>query len=158
LTDSAVPAVVITAAASLATAVVAAIVTYWLAKRRDHESDWRKLKLAQYQEYILALSGVIAGRETPGGHRRYADAVNSMTLVAPLTVLEALQAFQAENAFNNKNRDGARLDILLNKLIRAMRNDVHPSAGKDPTALDFRLFGIPPTAVDDVAPHLPSGK
>ena len=128
-----------------------------LSARRDHESDWRKLKLTQYQEYVLALSGVIAGRDTPGAHRRYADAVNSMTLVAPRSVLEALHAFQVENAFSNKGRDSARLEVLQNALIRAMRNDVHPSGPKDPPALDFRLFGIPPNAVDDVPPS-PPGK
>jgi len=40
-----------------------------LARRREHEADWRKLKLGQYQEFILALSGVVRERATPEAQR-----------------------------------------------------------------------------------------
>ena len=53
-------------------------------------------KLAQYQEVVLALSGIVEGRATPEGQRRYTDAANSMALIASPPVLKALRRFQAE--------------------------------------------------------------
>jgi hypothetical protein len=84
----------ISAIAALLGGVVVAIANYYLSLKREHEADWRKLKFERYQEYIVALSGVVQGRETLEAKLRYADAVNSLSLVAPQTVLSALQAFQ----------------------------------------------------------------
>ena len=75
--------VAIAALASAVTAILAVIVTYILTKRREHEADWRKLKFAQYQEFVLALSGIVDERATSVSQARYSDAVNSMALVAP---------------------------------------------------------------------------
>jgi hypothetical protein len=129
-----------TAGVSATAAILAVVITSMLARRREHEADWRKLKLGQYQEFILALSGVVRERATPEAHRRYADAVNSMNLVAPGMVLTALQAFQKEISYINNDRSEDRHDRLLEALIRAMRTDIHPKwLNEDPT-LSFRLW------------------
>jgi hypothetical protein len=67
---------------SLITAILAAIVTPILARRREHQTDWRRLKLTQYQDFVLALSGIVEGRASPEAQGRYTDAVNSMALIA----------------------------------------------------------------------------
>jgi hypothetical protein len=139
----------ITAGASATAAILAVVITAVLTRQREHEADWRKLKLGQYQEFILALSGVVRERATPEAHRRYADAVNSMNLVAPATVLAALKAFQRELSYINSNRSDHRHDQLLEVLIRAMRHDVHPKGLADDHGLPFRLLGLPPDAADD---------
>jgi hypothetical protein len=94
-------AVIITAGASAITAIVAVIVTYVLTKKREHEADWRRLKFSLYQEFALALSGIVRGRSTSEGHLRYADAVNSMALVASWNVFLSVEAFLNENLGNN---------------------------------------------------------
>jgi hypothetical protein len=126
------------------TAILAVVVTYLLTKRREHEADWRKLKLERYQEFILALSGVVRERATPEAQRRYADAVNSMMLVATSSVLSALKNFQAEISYVNNQRSDERHDELLDVLLRAMREDVHPGRSSTETAYSFRLLGLPP--------------
>ncbi|MEK7994695.1 MAG: hypothetical protein AAB403_12900 [Planctomycetota bacterium] len=136
-------ALAITSAATAITAIVAVFITYVLTKKREHASDWRKLKLEQYQEFVLALSGVVRERATPDAQRRYADAVNSMMLVAPAAVLERLKAFQDEISYVNKGRSQERHDQLLEELFRAMRRDVHPAKLED-SAFPFRLLGLPP--------------
>ena len=44
---------------SACAAIGAVIVTYILTKRREHEADWRKFKFFQYQEFVLALPGIV---------------------------------------------------------------------------------------------------
>ena len=85
--------IVFTALISFVTAIAVTIITYVLTRRREHEADWRKLKFSQYQELLLALSGITEGRSTAEAQARYSDAVNSMALVAPTQVVRALQAF-----------------------------------------------------------------
>ncbi|WP_454683503.1 hypothetical protein [Ancylobacter moscoviensis] len=138
----------ITAGVSAVTAVGTVLITSALARRREHEADWRKLKLAQYQEYVAALSGVVRERATAEGKRRYADAVNNMALVASVSVLEALRRFQAEITYVNQQPSDAEHDRLLDELFRAMRRDVQPPSGRDNPSAPFRLLGLPPDAID----------
>jgi len=135
----------LTAGISSLTAVVVVIITNALAQKREHEADWRKLKFSQYQEYILALSGIVEGRATPEAHRRYADAFNCMTLAASRSVLSALRAYQAEISYANTSRNREAQDRALNALFRAMRADVHPMllGGDDEAVPDFMLLNAP---------------
>ena len=54
-----------TALISGSAAVIVAAVTYSLTKRREQETAWRDLKLKHYQDFLLALSGVVGARATP---------------------------------------------------------------------------------------------
>ncbi|MBU3887592.1 hypothetical protein [Methylosinus sp. KRF6] len=133
-------ATVITAIAGL----IAVIVTATLTRRREHEADWRKLKLAQYQQFILALSGIVEGRSTPESMRQWTDAVNAMSLIAPMSVLKALRAYQEEVSFTNQHRTREAHDRLLNALLRELRRDIHPSGTDDDLTFTFWLQALPP--------------
>jgi hypothetical protein len=125
-------------------AVIAVVVTNWLARRREHEADWRKLKFAQYQEFVLALSGIVNERSSREGQARYSDAVNSMALIAPMKVLRALTEFQSEISYMNRTRSQEAHDRLLDPLLRAMRADIHPHYAPEPVGYTFKLLGVPP--------------
>lgn len=126
------------------TAILAVIVTAYLTRRREHEADWRKLKLAQYQQFIVTLSGIIEGRSTPDAMRQYTDTANAMLLIAPIPVLKALRAFQGEISYTNPNRTQEAHDRLLNVLLREIRKDIHPSSLDDDPAFSFWFQGLPP--------------
>lgn len=130
----------ITAGISAAAAIIAVIITYVLTKKREHESDWRKLKFNQYQEFVLALSGIVRERATPDGQRRYADALNSMALVAPYNVLTALRAFQKETSYRNDRKNDEKHDFLLDTLLRSMREDVHLNQSSSNLSFSFHLW------------------
>lgn len=132
------------AAVSLIAGVMVAIVTSALTRKREHESEWRKLKFGQYQELLAAISGIVEGRSTPQAHARYADAVNSMALVAPSPVLMALHAFQNEISCKNISRSQTAHDRLLGDLLRALRADMLPK-GADDAGIQFRLISTPPS-------------
>jgi hypothetical protein len=86
-------------AISALTALLVAVVTSVLSRRRESEADWRKLRFEQYQEFVQALSNVVGGRETVDAQRRYADSVNALLLVAPIEIIVKLEKFQKEIQF-----------------------------------------------------------
>ena len=85
------------------TAVLVAVITYLLTQRREHKSEWRKIKFAQYQEYLRALSGIVEGRSTAEAQDRYSDAANGMLLVSSLQVMRDLNNYLSHNSYLNKN-------------------------------------------------------
>jgi hypothetical protein len=112
---------------SAATLVAVAVLTYLLTKRKERETDWRKVKLDLYREYVLALPGVVKQNKTSEDQVKYGDAANSLTLVASPAVLKTLYAFRAR----------------LNQLLNALRQDLYPSARRDRGDLAFRFFSSP---------------
>ncbi|HEV3459974.1 MAG TPA: hypothetical protein VHG32_25800 [Thermoanaerobaculia bacterium] len=142
---------VIAATISGAVGLVALPVTYLFSKRREREAEWRKEKLEHYREFLAALSGIVTGRATPQGHARFADAVNSLTLVAPPEVIAKLYEFLDEVSFRNKERDQRRHDERLSALIQALRRDIQPGPSRADKPLAFRLIDVPPDDPGDVA-------
>jgi hypothetical protein len=135
---------VIGASAAFAGGVIVAAANYYFSIKREREADWRKLKFDRYQEFIIALSGVVQGRVTREAQLRYADAVNSMSLVASLDVLLALRAFQQEISYLNQNRTQSRHDEKLNILVQKMRADIRPSRSIADEQFNFTLLAAPP--------------
>lgn len=117
--------------ADIATAVVAASgaiilagATYWLTKQRERDAELRKEKLEHYKEFAVSLSGVISGEETPEGQRAFALACNKLNLVAPQSVLKALQAFQQEVKNSNPSPNPDCHDKFMSLLFYEMRKDL----------------------------------
>ena len=127
------------------TAVLVAVITYLLTQRREHKSEWRKIKFAQYQEYLRALSGIVEGRSTAEAQDRYSDAANGMLLGSSLPVMRDLNNYLSHNSYSNKN-DWSRSehDRLLNLLIKVMRKDMNPGWRGDTGNFRFNLISVPP--------------
>jgi hypothetical protein len=135
----------VTAGVSLVTAVLTAFLTARFTRLREWEADWRRLKLARYQEFVDAASGLMEGRCTDSTIVRFHDAANSIQLVASRPVLEALWRFLDVNSYRNPNRRTELSDETLDELIRAMRRDVRPTDEGEPS----RRFGFirPPPGI-----------
>ena len=125
-------------------AIVTAGLTYFFTKRREREADWRKMKLDQYKEYVAALSGIVEGRDTPEGHIRYVDAVNSLTLVASPKVLRELYAYMDYTTSRNISKSIEQHDRLLTNLMHVLRQDVFPHHQHGDASQTFRLITVPP--------------
>ena len=93
---------VLTALTSATVAIVAAAASYWFTKRREHENAWRELKLRQYQEFIVPLSGVVGSRAVRQARTRYADAANSLALVVPTAFLRRSMIFKTRFRLEDK--------------------------------------------------------
>ena len=135
---------VLTTVLSAMTALVTIVVTNFFTRRREHEADWRKLKLAQYQQLIVAFSGIEKSRHTTESVRQFTDAVNAISLIASPPVLRALQLYLSANAYNNVARTEAESGRLFSLLIHALRADIQPSHHSDDPKFQFTLLSLPP--------------
>lgn len=108
--------------------------------RKEKEADWRKVKFEHYREFMAALSGIVGADATPEGHLRYAQACNTVQLVASDQVVDALHNFRKETAVSNSNRSQEKHDELLSVLIRNIRTDLGISHGSNPADLSIRLW------------------
>jgi hypothetical protein len=128
-------------------AVVLAGATYWFTKKREREAELRKEKLEHYKDFVASLSGIISGEATPEGQRAFARACNKLNLVAPQSVVKALQNFQQEIKVSNTERSNERHDKLMSQLFYEMRKDLRITPKDKDTSFVFGLWaaGVPPT-------------
>jgi hypothetical protein len=135
---------IISAVIAITVAVLTAGMTYVLTRKREHEADWRKIKLDLYRTYVVALSGVLRHNRTSENQAKYADAVNSLTLVASPAILKALYSFQ-DGVSDSKNAGTDRdLQKLVDGLLIALREDIGPAAQGQARDLSFRFMEPPP--------------
>ncbi|WP_139942832.1 hypothetical protein [Fulvimonas soli] len=125
-------------------ATVLAVVTYALTKKRERDADLRKERLAHYKGFVGSLSGILEGEATPSGHRAFAKACNNLNLIAPQSVIRAMQAYQHEIRLSNPSRDIELQEQLLSRLLYEMRKDLGVSP-KDSANFKIGLWasGIP---------------
>jgi len=113
-----------TALITVGGAAILAVVTYGLTKKREREAVLRAERLAHYKDLVASLSGIITSEDTPDGQRAFAKACNNLNLVAPQTVIQALQAFQEEIRVSNPSHSRERHDQLLSRLLYEIRLDL----------------------------------
>lgn len=134
----------LSAVLSGAAAIIVAVLSYLLTKRKEREADWRKVKFEHYKEYVAALSGIVEGHATAEGHIRYVHAVNTLTLVASPSVVQALYAYLDYNSARDVAKSLKRHDELLTALLDALRQDVYPLRRRHNDPKTFRLITVPP--------------
>ena len=127
-------------------AIILAGATYWFTKKREREAELRKEKLEHYKDFVSSLSGIISGEWTAESQREFARACNKLNLVAPQSVIKALQDFQQEIKINNTNRSNEQHDKLMSKLFYEMRKDLQITPRDKDFNFTFGLWaaGLPP--------------
>ncbi len=135
---------------SASAAIVVPAITLALTKRKEREAEWREQKLEHYREFLTALSAITGTDSTTAGQRRFAQACNTLHLVASLDVINALHALQDEIRITNTSRSQERHDRLLSRLIWSIRADLGIPSPNDWQSLPVKLWtsGIP---LDDPA-------
>lgn len=105
-------------------AISVAGASYWFTKKREHEADLRKEKVAHYKDFGACLSGVISGEFTPVAQRSFAIACNKLNLVASQPVIHALQKFHEEIKASNDTKSQEAHDRLMSEIFFEMRKDL----------------------------------
>lgn len=133
---------VITACVAATASVFVALATFYLNKKKEREAEWRKQKTEHYREFFESLNGIVEnGAEIPAeNHVRWSQACNTIGLVAPQSVLEALWNFQDEISRSNKNSSAENHDKQLNNLLIEIRKDLGISPKDCPQNFRFRLW------------------
>jgi hypothetical protein len=109
------------------TALLVAVASNYLTRQKERAAEWRSKKLAYYEEFFKAASGIVGKTAPLPAKIRFADAVNNLHLIASWGVLQALHAFCDEIAESNPHRDGDRHDILWSRLVWEIRKDLNDS-------------------------------
>ena len=120
-------------------ALAVAYVTLRGSIKRDHEADWRKVKLDHYQDFFRALSGTV-GNITFERQEKYADAINRLSLVAPAEIMSKIYDFYDYTSVKNKKLTLDEHDKKLATPISEIRRDVKPAERNNSVAPQYRLI------------------
>jgi hypothetical protein len=136
--DTAVVVAVLTVAGS----IIGAALSFYLTKRKEREAEDRKHKVQHYREFLEALSGVVVSSANikAEDRRRWQNACNTISLVAPQSVLEALWNFQDAISASNPNKSANLHDTRLNELVLAIRADLGISPKDNPKQFRVKLW------------------
>jgi hypothetical protein len=115
---------VVVSVIAAASGVIIAAFSFYLTKKKEREADWRKYKYEQYKDFMVSISGIVAGDSTPEGNRAFARACNTLHLIGSKGVLDALHAYQNKARSTNPNHSPAEEAALLSKLIWEVRKDI----------------------------------
>jgi len=129
-----------TALISALAAIIASAGAIYLTKQKEREAEWRAKKLAYYEEFFAAASGIVGDTSPPPTKVRFATAVNNLHLIGSASVIRALHAFCDEIAFSNQNRSKDRHDELWSRLVWEIRDDLDDPPSKDPAEFTARLW------------------
>lgn len=125
--------------------ILTSAATILLTKQKERDAVWRAKKLAYYEEFIGAGSGIVGQTAPPDAKIRFATAVNNLHLIASNDVLSALHLFCDEIAESNSQRSRERHDVLWSRLVWEIRRDLNDPPTPRPDLFEARLWasGVP---------------
>ena len=133
---------IIVALIAASASILGAAITFFLTKSRERSAQLQQRKQSQYQELLSAISDLADYSVTQAdGQRRFAAAVNTIVLVAPQPVIDALMAYYRELASGTIDRQ--RRVELLRRLILEIRKSLELPFYDDPNTFDFELVAAP---------------
>ena len=110
---------------SASAAIIIAALSYFTAKQRDREAEWRKKKLSHYKEYFAALANIVGAHSSPETSKRYAIAFNTVGLFASQNVISCLHNYQNLTRLPADQVPLDEHDKLLTELVLAIRKDLN---------------------------------
>jgi hypothetical protein len=129
-----------TALISALAAIIASAGAIYLTKQKEREAEWRSKKLAYYEDFFGAASGIV-GVASPEAKIRFATAVNNLHLIASGDVIKALHAFTDEISESNAtNMTKERHDELWSRLVWEIRTDLDDAPSRTPETFSARLW------------------
>ena len=96
---------IIVAIISACTSIVIAALSFAWNKRAERKTLLQARKIAHYQELLNSISDLaVDGINKEEANQRFANAANTIALVAPQYVINALMNFHDEVKFSNPNK------------------------------------------------------
>lgn len=135
---------ILVAVISVTGSIVIAAISYFLTKRQQREIDWRNLKLDHYRNLLMSISDLAVDNTDVEAHYRFAQAINTIALVAPQNVIEAMLEFHDGVKQSNEHRSQFLHDKLLAKLLFTIRKDLKLRPKDNINTFNYHLVGAPP--------------
>lgn len=118
----------------------AGVITFYLSKLAERESEWRKEKLRLYLNFIEALSGITDCEKSEENDVKFAKACNDLHALSPANVLAALHAYLATMAISNTASTPEQKQVALNRLVLTMRKDMKLKPADTETTFQMLLW------------------
>lgn len=119
--DSSILIAIISASAS----ILVAALTFYLTKRYQTNSEWKKEKLEHYRKLLSALSDLaIEGKDKDKANQEFSEYCNTICLVASQNVIHELMVL---HDFLKLPKDKRNVDLepaLINQLMIEIRKDI----------------------------------
>jgi hypothetical protein len=129
---------IVVALIAASASILGAAITFFLTKSRERSAQLQQRKQSQYQELLSAISDLADYSVTQEqAQRRFAAAVNTIVLVAPQPVIDAVMAYYRE--LTSETKDRQRRVELLKRLILEIRKSLELPFDDDPNTFDFEL-------------------
>ncbi len=130
---------------TVTSSILIAALTFYLTKKHELSVKWQNEKLNHYKVLFSSISDLaVDGNNKNKASMNFALAVNTIALVAPQYVIDALMAFHDEVKFTNTDKSPDRHDKLLVQLLLAVRKDIGLAKGDKCTSFKFHLIGSLP--------------
>ncbi|HET6991397.1 MAG TPA: hypothetical protein VFJ43_08745 [Bacteroidia bacterium] len=125
--------------------ILIAALTFFFTKKSERKDALQQRKLERYQELLGAISDLaIDDVDKVDANLRFAKSVNTIVLVAPQKLINALMEFHDEVKFSNPNKSQGGHDNKLRNLILEMRKSLELPFDDDPKKFNFHLVGSKP--------------
>lgn len=111
--------------------ILGTVIVFALSKYHEIATEWKKEKLAHYKVLLSSLSDVAGGKT----NANFALAFNTITLVAPQAVIEALIQSEMEPHSAEEH------EKLFNKLILEIRKDIGLAKRDNSKTFNFYFIG-----------------
>ena len=136
---------IIIAIISASASILVAALSFALNKWSERKNSIQQRKLAHYQELLYSISDLaVDGVDKDKANQRFANAANTIALVAPQYAIDALMAFHDEIKFSNPNHTQEGHDKALINLLLAIRKSLELPFKDDPKTFNFHLIGAQP--------------
>jgi hypothetical protein len=125
--------------------IIGASLTFYLTKRAERRDQLQQRKLEHYGCLLNAISDLASdGVDQTEANEQFNRAANTIVLVAPQKVVQALMAFHDEIKVSNSKRTQDAHDRLLIELILAIRESLELPFSDNPATFNFHLIGRKP--------------
>ncbi len=121
---------VIVTSIGLLASVFTVSLTYFFTKKHQLKMEERRIKEEFYKSFIKALSDVAIDNKDDEAQKRLSEGFNSLIVIANTEVVKKLMDFHNFTSIGNitvpRNSEewSKKHDVLLNELVKAMRQDL----------------------------------
>jgi uncharacterized protein (DUF342 family) len=139
--DNSVFIAIISASAS----IFVAALSFYLTKRYQTRSEWKKEKLEHYRKLLVSLSDLaVDGKNKDKANQDFSEYSNTICLVASQDVIDKLMTLHDQIKQPREKRNFELEAKLINNLMMAIRKDIGLTKKDNASNFDFHLIGKKP--------------
>ena len=123
---------------------LSAVFALLYSKHSEIQSEWRKVKLKRYMQFIESVSGITDNEICIENSKKFAKACNDLHAFSPYPVINCLHKYQEHVAISNTDSTPQQKEDALRDLIWEIRRDlkIRPLTNKNQFRVKLWTSGI----------------